>query len=103
MISALVKWIFSFILKILDIVLGVILNLFPVDFASFETIVTNMSSHLANFWATCMHYFFFVRSMFDINSFEMGLIVELLSVTLLYKPLIIVIKLIIRWIKSLIP
>lgn len=102
MIQALVRWILSWFLKLFDHILGVILGLIsPAIGSNFQSLVYDVSQHLESFWGFCISKLMFVRSMADINQFEMYLISELLIVTLLHKPLLIGIKLLVRWFKSL--
>lgn len=98
MIKALFRWIFSLVLKILDFVLSSILSLLPFDVVSnFTNVISNVSTSINHFYGYCMKYFILVRSFLDISSFEMNLIVELLTISLLYKPIVIVIKSIVKW------
>lgn len=102
MVNAIVSWILSFLLKVFDYILGIILTLIsPVISDNFANFVSSASSYLQGFWGYCMSYFMYVRSIFDINTFEMGLIVELLTIALLHKPLILSVKLLVRWFRSL--
>lgn len=102
MIKSFVRWLFRFILKIVDWILSLVLQAMPFNLSDnlVEKIQT-LSIHINHFYGYCMKYFQLARSMLDINKFEMGLIAELLSITLLYKPILLIIKLVVRWIKSL--
>lgn len=102
MIKAFVRWLFRFILKIVDWILSLVLQAMPFNLAdNFAEKIQSLSIHINYFYGYCMKYFQLARSMLDINKFEMGLIAELLSITLLYKPILLIIKLVVRWIKSL--
>jgi len=103
-ISAIISWIFSFILRIVDWFLALILSVIGMDpNQQFMSRIVALSNGVQSLYAMMIQKFMFVRAMFDISAFEMTLIVELLSITLLYKPIVFVIKLCIKWIKNLIP
>ena len=104
MISAIVSWIFSFITRIVDWFLAVILSVVGMNpNEQFASKVVALSNGIQSFYSMIIQKFMFVRSMFDISAFEMGLIVELLTITILYKPIIFTVKIVIKWIKNLIP
>lgn len=105
MISTLASWLFSFILKIVDwflsLIFSTILGIFPGGGINFASVVTNATTYVQSFYGLCIQGFMIVRNILDINRFEMSLIVETLSVAILYKPLAIGIKIVISWIRSL--
>ena len=93
-----VSWIIETIMSIFSTVLNAIFGLF----GSFDIpIIDNFSSILSQFWDIVFSGVGFIRSAFLIGHFEMNIIITILTIRLLYKPAISILKMFIGWFNKL--
>lgn len=98
MITEFFTWLLGLILSFFATVLDSIFSLFgglnlPV-FNDFSSILTSM-------WDFAFNILGYVRSALLLDTFEMGIIVDIITIRLLYKPAISVIKMFVGWFNKL--
>lgn len=102
MIKAFLKVILQLFTSILDQVFSLIFAVLPINFDNLlGTHLVQLSTYLQAFYSKMISAITYARYILDLNSFEMQIIVEILSVRILYKPALFVAKMLIKWWKNI--
>lgn len=98
MIAEFFSWLASLIVNAFASVLDLIFNLFGgLDLP----IIDNFSNFLVNLWDKIFEIFGYFRSALLLDTFEMNIIITILTIRILYKPIVSVIKMFVGWFSKL--
>lgn len=98
MILKIFNFLIGFVFGIIGFFIDLLLSILP---SSLTPDLTSVSTIIVKFWDYIFGWFNWVRDALMIDSLSINLIVDILTITFLYKPIISITKIFINWLKEL--
>lgn len=98
MILKVFEFLIGFLVGLVGLIIDSLLSLIPPSIVPDLSVV---SGYINNFWSFIFGWFNWVRDALMIDSLSITLIIDILTISLLYKPVVTLIKIIVDWIREL--